>query len=166
MGMCLQSEIPGGVRAASLRRFAKDERGSELFEAALVLPLLFMVLIGIVWMGRAITVYQALGRAAREGARVALAPTCATCGDATAGDTVVEEVVENSLTAASLDVGNPGFQVQVNRNQPLNPGDPSNYRFSGVSVTVTYPVQLVIPFTSLNGSTINITSTVSMRQEF
>ncbi len=36
----------------------------------------------------------------------------------------------------------------------------------GVVVAFTYPVTLVIPFTSLNAMTINIPTSVQMRQEF
>jgi hypothetical protein len=54
----------------------------------------------------------------------------------------------------------------VSRNQVLDPSDPAKYQVSGVTVTVTYPVKLYIPFTAWNGTTINLSSTVSMRQEF
>jgi hypothetical protein len=111
-------------------------------------------------------VYQTLGSAAREGARVALAPTCATCGNNTANDAEVDGVVNDALSAASLDISNPGLQIQVNRDQVLNPNDPASYQVAGVSVTVTYPVQLSVPFTPVNATTINVTSTISMRQEF
>ena len=164
--MCLQKEIPARSRLGLLRRLLTDVRGSQLFEAALVLPILLMLLIGMVWLGRAFSVYQALGRAAREGARVALAPTCATCGDAFASDAEVKGVVDAALSAASLDTTNPDLQVQVSRNQLLDPSDPARYQVSGVAVTVTYPVQMNVPFTPLNATTIHISSTVSMHQEF
>lgn len=168
MGMCLQTEIPGGVRAAWLRRIVKEECGAELFEAALVLPVLLLLLIGIVWIGRAISVYQALELAARDGARAALSSTCATCGSFTTATAIANAngAINGDLSAASLDPLNPGLVITVNPNQPLDPSDPAVYQLTGVTVTVIYPVQLVIPFTSLNGTTVNISSTVSMRQEF
>jgi len=128
----------------------------------MVLPILVMLLIGMLWMGRAVSVYQAIWRAAREGARVALASTCATCGNAT-NFGAANTAVNAALTAASLDTSSAVISI----NQiPLDPGDPANYRANGVEVVVTYPVQLNIPFTPENATTITLTSTVTMRQEF
>jgi len=152
--------------AVRLRRSATDERGVTLVEFALVLPILTTLLIGTIWIGRAVSVYQALERAAREGARVAVAPACASCGGATATDAAVDSTVNNALAAASLDTSNPGLEITIARNQRLNSNDPANYQASGVQVTVSYPVQLNIPFTSQRAKTINLSSTVSMRQEF
>lgn len=160
---CLQSEIVARDFRSRLRRLAKGERGSELFEVALVLPLLFMLLIGIVWLGRAYSIYQAVGRAAREGARAAAAPTCATCGNAAGGQAVAEGVADEVLTAASLDPAN--ASVSLTPIPTVDSSDPAVYQSSGVSITVVYPVQLTIPFTSVSGTTINITSTASMRPE-
>jgi Flp pilus assembly protein TadG len=163
MDMCLQKEISPRVRTGLLRRLVSDARGSELFEFAMVLPVLVMLLMGMIWMGRAVSVYQALGRAAREGARVALAPTCATCGDSN-NYGAASTAANNALTAASLDAAS--ATVTVTPVATLNPGDPANFRTSGVTVTVQYPVQMNIPFTPQNLTTINLTSTVTMRQEF
>jgi Flp pilus assembly protein TadG len=159
--MCLQKEISTCVHASLLRRLAWDARATELLEFALVLPVLVMLLLGAVWIGRAVSVYQALGRAAREGARVYLATTCAKCGN---GQTDPTTTIDNALTAASLD--STQASVVFNNNQALDPGDPANYQVAGVTVSVTYPVQLNIPFTPWNGTTINLSSTVTMRQEF
>ena len=160
---CLQKEISARVRTALLRFLASDARGTELLEFAMVLPILMMLLIGTVWIGRAVSVYQALGRAAREGARVALASTCATCGSAS-NYGAANTAVNDALTAASLDTSN--ATISVTPIPTLNPSDPANYQVSGVTVAVIYPVQLNIPFTGLNGTTINLSSTVTMRQEF
>lgn len=133
---------------------------------ALVIPVLMSILIGTFWIGRAVSVYQALERAAREGARVGIAPACASCGGSSASDAQIDGAVNSALTAASLDATNPGLQIVIARNQPLDAGDPSAYQSSGVQVTVSYPVQLNIPFTSLDATTIDVSSSVSMRQEF
>jgi Flp pilus assembly protein TadG len=162
---CLQKEIGKRVRPGSLRFFASDVRGSELFEFAMVLPVLAMLLIGAVWIGRAMMVYQALGRAARDGARAALATTCASCGNARTSNSDVTTIVTKDLKAASLDTSSL-TPPTVKRNQVLDPGVPAKYQDSGVTVTVTYPVKLYIPFTPWNGTKITLSSTVSMRQEF
>ena len=49
-----------------------ERRGAATVEMALVLPVFFMVMLGIVEVGRAFMVSQLLTNAAREGSRVAI----------------------------------------------------------------------------------------------
>jgi len=49
----------------------RTERGANLVEVALVLPLLFLLLMGVADLGRAFYTYVSLTNAAREGARFA-----------------------------------------------------------------------------------------------
>ena len=57
-----------------LRRFRQNERGAELIEFALVLPLLLAMLAGIVDFGRMFQRLEVTTNAAREGARLASLP--------------------------------------------------------------------------------------------
>ena len=68
------------LRERFLQLFVKDTRGAEIAEAAAVLPLMFMILLGIFWFGQAFSMYGAITRAAQEGARAGAAPPCTTCG--------------------------------------------------------------------------------------
>src|ERR1700751_699695 len=52
--------------------------GSEIAETAVVLPLLFTILLGIFFFGRAYNIYGTITQAAMQGARAAIAPQCAT----------------------------------------------------------------------------------------
>lgn len=52
----------------------KDDRGSELIELALVLPILLFIIAGIVDFGFLFQRYEVVTNAAREGARVAVLP--------------------------------------------------------------------------------------------
>jgi len=54
---------------ARLRRMWPDERGQSLVEMALVLPLLFLLVAGIIDFGRAFNNHIIIINAAREGAR-------------------------------------------------------------------------------------------------
>ena len=56
------------------RRLAVETRATEIAEAAAVLPLMFMILLGIFWFGQAFSIYGAITRAAQEGARAGAAP--------------------------------------------------------------------------------------------
>ena len=62
-------------------RLLRDSSGAEIAEAAVVLPLLFMLLFGIMWFARAFNIYTTVNRAARQGALAAAANNCATCGN-------------------------------------------------------------------------------------
>jgi Flp pilus assembly protein TadG len=61
------------IRARARRRLA-SERGSQLIEMALVLPVMLLLLAGIVDMGFLFKDYQVVTNAAREGARMAALP--------------------------------------------------------------------------------------------
>ena len=58
----------------SLKRAAKAERGAELIEFALVLPLLLLIVLGIVDFGFMFQRLEVVTNAAREGARLAVLP--------------------------------------------------------------------------------------------
>ena len=60
--------------ASLTRRRWSDERGTELIEFAVVLPLLLLILMGIIDFGLLLQRYQVVTNAAREGARVAVLP--------------------------------------------------------------------------------------------
>jgi Flp pilus assembly protein TadG len=149
----------------------RGEYGAELVEMAFVLPLLLTLLIGIFWGARAYNIYETITRAAREGARVAVAPSCSTCGSAVPSVANVDNAVLNSLTSSSIDItqiqipsctGNLSSTICYQRDIQLNTSTPKEL---GVSVSLTYPFQFSLPFTSLSLSTVNITTAVQMREE-
>ncbi len=88
----------------SWNKARRETSGAEIAEAAVVLPLLFMLLFGIMWFGRAFNIYATINHAAREGALAAAAHNCATCGNApqTAAN-IQTNVVNPILSAAHLD---------------------------------------------------------------
>jgi len=110
-----------------IRRILTPESGQEIAEAAVVLPLTMMLLLGIYWFGRVYNIYGTITHAAREGARIATAPTCAMCGNvATTQDQVADKVADilkaskldpakvSAITPALCDCGTPnGDQVNV-----------------------------------------------------
>src|SRR5260221_9795826 len=93
-----------------LRKLASSD-GTEIVEAALVLPLVFMFLLGIIWFGRAFNIYSTITQAAERGAATAARPFCATCGQpgdnwnntGFPGNTTVENSVFAVMDASSLD---------------------------------------------------------------
>src|SRR5438034_8634767 len=86
-----------------LKNFLREDRAQEIAEAAVVLPLTMMLLLGIYWFGRVYNIYGTITHAAREGARIATAPTCAMCGNVATTQDQVADRVADILKASKLD---------------------------------------------------------------
>lgn len=150
-------------------RSSVDDLGAELFEFAIVVPLLLMLLLGIVWMGRAYNVYETITRACREGAQYAVLPSSVADGNAYP-DTLTSACSSNTNTYNDL-------IVPVLKSDRLDPTKVQNYcqmtgwlenttpRQCGVIIRFSYPVQLQIPFASVNLMTIDLASQAQMRLE-
>jgi Flp pilus assembly protein TadG len=85
------------------RVLLRNTRGSEIAETAMILPLFFMIFLAIFWFGQAFRIYGTITRAAREGARAAVAPVCTSCG--TANDPLANawNAVQSTMQVAHLD---------------------------------------------------------------
>jgi len=99
------------------RQIVTEEGGSEVAEAALVLPILFLFLFGILWFGRAFNIYTTITDAARQGSQTASRPACASCSvpstpcvwgsttfpcDATVETSVLDALQTSNLSATSI----------------------------------------------------------------
>lgn len=150
-------------------RIAAGDSGAALLEFAIVVPILLMVLIGIVWLGRAYNVYSTITRAAREGARYAALPSSVAAGNSFA------DTPSSSCSSGTNAYTN--YVVPVLTSENLNPSSVQGYcqktdwlentypKQCGVIVSFRYPVELRIPFTRLNATTINIPVQAQMRLE-
>ena len=168
MAKCLQKDTFSRKSTGLFRRLRSETRGQELVEFAfLMLYILPPLLIGTIWIGRGFTVYQALGRAAREGARVALAPTCASCGDTAADDPTVDAAISQHLIASGVNPANLVSPPSITRYAAAqDTTDPSNYQVPWVTVTLTYPVQSMFLNFNWTAFTFNVTTSVTMYKEF
>ncbi|HET9178220.1 MAG TPA: TadE/TadG family type IV pilus assembly protein [Terriglobia bacterium] len=146
---------------------AKEDSGAELFEAALVLPILLTLLLGIVTFGRAWNTYQTITRAAREGAKAAVLTPCADstyCSGAknyTASDiwtNFVNPALQSDNLPTSKVTSKSITYVQLDPN-----GSPAHV--CGLQLQFSYPYTFSLPFTSLNLSTITLKTKVRMRLE-
>jgi Flp pilus assembly protein TadG len=177
---------------SSVRRLAVETRGAEIAEAAAVLPLMFMMLLGIFWFGQAFSIYGAITRAAQEGARAGAAPYCSTCpnNSLTNYTTNAIQAAKTAMTTAKLDPtqakypspdpalfdclattatktcssgGDPNLCVQAPvLLTDINTGQNG---VCGISVSFQYPFQFWLPFTSLNKQRIWITASARVRME-
>ena len=88
----------------SVKRILLATAGAEIAETAVVLPILFTILLGIFFFGRAYNIYGTITQAAMQGARAAVASACATCGNQTLpADQVATNVIAPVLQASHLD---------------------------------------------------------------
>src|SRR5437868_476139 len=94
------------MKHCPLSEVFQGEAGSDLAEAALVLPLMFTILLGIFWFGQAFSIYGTITHAAREGARAAVAPVCTTCSATNNPSQSAYDAVSSALLAAKLDPKN------------------------------------------------------------
>lgn len=174
------------LRRESLLLLVKGTHGAEIAEAAAVLPVMFMILLGIFWFGQAFSMYGAITRAAQEGARAGAAPLCTTCaptGETSA--TYATNAVNAAMSASNLNpawmqtpskpgftfcpgiattqcppAGAPCVQLPVQKlTSSLGGGD------CGVSVYFQYPFKFWLPFTSLNNQQILLTASAWVRME-
>jgi Flp pilus assembly protein TadG len=174
-----------------LKRIIAETTGSEIAEAALVIPIFFLIMLGIYWFGRAFNTYATINHAAREGARLAVAQTCAACGNAQPSLTAIGTQVAQALQASSLDptqVQNLGgsrtacgglgttscqqpssgpqicvfYNVQLPNTLPAGSGTAA----CGVAVEFQYPYQFALPYTSLNMQKIMLNAGVQMTGEY
>lgn len=165
----------------------RGEEGTEIAEAAAVLPLVFMFLLGIIWFGRAFNIYTTITQAAQQGAITAARASCATCDPdfPVNKDTVADSVVAvlkasdldesqiklDSQTPASCN-GQPAATCQTSKNITvcsyvrlnfIGGGDQTPQ--CGTQVTFQYPFQFYLPFTSLNQQKIILTAQAQSRME-
>jgi len=103
------------------KKIAIDAVGTEIAEAALVLPLVFLFLLAILWFGRAFNIYSTLARAAKEGALTASQASCASCspgGNTFSSNQAIADAVESVLKSDHLRVSDlrtysPPFSCQA-----------------------------------------------------
>lgn len=130
----------------------KREKGQNLVEFALILPVFLLLLVGMAEFGRGWMTRNILTGAAREGARVAAvapdSPTSIAQGTLAANDV---------LNSANLPAPPPVVSVDT------SPG--LSFPAVKVDVTYTYSVLLTGFIPGLPGPTFNLTGTATMRRE-
>lgn len=133
-------------------------KGAAAVEFALVAPLFFLLILGIIEFARVFMVIQVLNNGAREGARKAILPG--------ATQTLVDQTIENYMTNAALSGHTKTYYV--------NNSSTTNVSTAGagdvIKVQISIPVDTVswlptgfIGF--VTGKGVNLSSSVIMRKE-
>jgi hypothetical protein len=175
----------GPHRKKSTRELLSSSTASQIAEAALVLPLAFMMLLGIYWFGRAFNIYGTINHAVQQGVRTGVAQTCATCGNASVLSAQTPTAITSLMQASHVDpaqiqsyapavgfcAGGGSCSTDPNRirmcsNVLLSPPAAAGPQACGVSVSFQYPYQFWLPFTSLNRQQIVLKVNVQMKGEY
>ena len=137
----------------------RSEKGAALLEAAITVPVILLISVGIFEFGRAYQTWQVLTNAAREGARAAVINGST--------DTDVTARVRNYMQAGSL--GNYATaSVTIKRDVVLTGSDTAS------EIVIGYPfqfmvlnpvVRLIAPSDTKTGAPIEMKSSVVMRNE-
>lgn len=140
----------------------RSERGAEMIEMALTLPILLLISVGIFEFGRAYQTWQILTNAAREGARLAILPNEAPSD--------VQARVQQYMQNGQLPNANTAT-VTVNQTATLSIG--ANNATASI-VTIDYPfsfivlnpvVRLVVPNSKLGAAPVTMVASAEMRNE-
>jgi Flp pilus assembly protein TadG len=150
----------------------KRSRGQALAEFALIAPLFFLLLFGIIEAGRFIFYYEVLSNATREGARYAIVNgqrslTCSTGPDAgtstTSCDPTGDDVAQKVRDSA---IGVLGTAVNVERCWWYSAcdftthGDGNYLRGATVTVRATYTYSSLVPLVPLPNITVEAESSL------
>jgi len=117
------------------RRACERRRGAAAVEFAIVAPIFFLMILGMLELGRAVMVQQVITNASREGARIAVLDGAQVTG--TDADPGVTDSVQRYLQNANIDPDSATITIN-----PASPGD-AGY---GDPVTVTVD----IPFSEVS----------------
>ena len=135
------------------RSCRRNRQGAAAVEFAIVAPVFFLMVFGMIEFGRAIMVQQVLTNAAREGARVGILDSTTSVSD-------VITAVNAWLTGAQL----PAASATIT----MNPNPPSSAKYGDpVTVTVQIPWSSVswLPTKGFLGSNVKLSATTVMRRE-
>ena len=137
----------------------RNEKGAALIEAAVTVPIILLISVGIFEFGRAYQTQQVLTNAAREGARLAVIDGST--------DAQVRERVNAYLTAGGLSTLGDG-QIPINRTTAVTA------TATGSTVEILYPfnfmvlnpvVKLIAPTDTKTGAPITMKAATMMRNE-
>jgi Flp pilus assembly protein TadG len=146
-----------------MKRLKKNERGAALLEAAITVPIILLISVGIFEFGRAYQTWQVLTNAAREGARLAVIEGST--------DATVRTRVNDYLAGGGLDtLGDSNILIARDVKFTGTATCPP----CGTSITLNYPfqfmvlnpvVRLIAPTDTTTGAPITMAAAALMRNE-
>jgi Flp pilus assembly protein TadG len=143
-----------------MRRRMMNERGAALLEAAITIPIILLISVGIFEFGRAFQTWQVLTNAAREGARIAVITGTT--------DEQIRTRVRDYLDGGGLPLArSTSVVIDVDRAVPLGTSNASriiiNYPFDFMMLNPV--VRLVTPGSDTGAGALPMGATALMRNE-
>jgi hypothetical protein len=145
----------------SIRRRVRHERGAELIEMALVLPLLMLIIMGIMDFGFLFREMSIVTNAAREGARAGILPEYS-------ADANVANRVQQYMTASGMSVTCPSANCVVTSPVISVPAPTGTFNARDVRVVIFHSFSFLGPISALTGgsfSSVALTGRAVMRVE-
>jgi Flp pilus assembly protein TadG len=148
-----------------MKRLKKNERGAALLEAAITVPIILLISVGIFEFGRAYQTWQVLTNAAREGARLAVIEGST--------DTMVRTRVNQYLKGGSI-IKNDLSDDKIAIARDVKFTGTTTCPPCGTSITVNLPfqfmvlnpvVRLIAPSDTTTGAPITMSAVSLMRNE-
>lgn len=137
------SRLPEPSRLSKARRGVRSERGTAVVEFALVAPLLFLVVFGIIEFGRILNAYNQITQLAGQGARAA----------AVNRNPDGTQIAAATGTVDNADCANKSYSIQCQLSNSYAKSD----SLSNVSVCITSnPPDLQHPFPATVGSPVTV----------
>jgi Flp pilus assembly protein TadG len=121
------------IALRSIRSMARDRSGATAVEFALLAPVLFMFLMGILEMGLALWMQNSLDYSVAEAARCAA--NSSTCGAPSSQTSALVTAYAAGVSGAALDSSVFTYSHAASPNNAC-----------GYQVTASYPLTLAIPF--------------------
>jgi Flp pilus assembly protein TadG len=141
----------------SLCRKRRTERGAAAVEFALVVPLLFLLVFGMIDFGWAINRYTVLNNATREGVRMA---------SLGAASTEITTTVKSALNGTGIDATNVTVVVKCLKPTGAQCGSWADQASGGTAIiTVNYSTNWLTPVGKAFGADLKISKTSQMRIE-
>ena len=142
-----------------LARPKRQERGAALVEAAIVIPLLLLLVLGVVEYGFIVNRGTLLNNAAREGAREAVFGS---------SESEIEQRVRDASPNLDQDALTVTVTCKAGDGTPCGPDYDSEWEPGGSAIVrVDYEYQFITPITGIVGlgNTLDLTADVEMRIE-
>jgi len=146
------------LRRSPGRRTRSRSRGQTLIEFAMVIPLILLIVLGTVDLGRAVFSYNTLAQAARAGSRVAIVNQ----DSAVVRNKAIQAAVTLGLASSNVDVCfKTAASTQSSCANPATDNCPHTTRSIGCQaiVTVRSNFQPMTPFIGTIWSSIQLSST-------
>lgn len=138
-----------------LRRKQQQRRGATLLESALVYPVLFLIVLGIIFLGIAVFRYQQVSHIAREASRwAAVHGALYKQEQGRPSLTTASDVYTNSIQPQAVSMQVSGLVYSVDWNAVGNSADDDQRRSRSVTTTVNG-----VPTVASRANTVTVTVT-------